>query len=206
MEWNNKQEEILIGYGENAKVYKWLHRKSYANLLWWDKLLGVSSILAGFGTGTTSLSAIASSQSDYNLVITISGLVSGFLTSLTQFLKLKEKARVHSDVAKKYNNLALEIQYTLSLKRTDRGNAMRYMKETKDKLSVLDAESPDISKSILEAFEKKFKNSKIMKPDIVGELDQIEKASADSESEEINVDSSLQESFNKMKEKHVGNI
>lgn len=208
MEWNNTQEENLRTYGENAKVYKWLHRKMNVDLLSWDKWIGIATILAGFGTGTTSFTKIISENDDLNIAITISGLVSGILTSLNHFLKLKEQAINHNNIAKKYNNLALDIEFTLSLKRNDRGDPLKYMKEIKERLSSLDSESPDISKSILTEFDKKFKNSKILKPDLVGELDKIEKASSDNSDIEqpVVIDISLQETFKKMKETQVGSI
>lgn len=208
MEWNNTQEENLRTYGENAKVYKWLHRKMGVNLLNWDKYLGIATIIAGFGTGTTSFTSIISDNENLNIAITITGIISGVLTSLTHFLKLKDQATIHNNVAKKYNNLALDIQFTLSLKRTDRGPAIEYMKLIKERLALLDSESPDISKNILEEFDNKFKNSKILKPDLVGELDKIEKASSDasSDNENFTIDNSLQETFKKMKEKQIGNI
>jgi hypothetical protein len=170
-EWHAQQEKILKKWAEVSSSYRYLHDRSYTlysqkNLYFALPVIVLSTIT---GTANFAQSSFPDSVKPYapSFIGTLN-LVAGLITTVAQFLRVSELLESHRVASLAFGKLSRNIAVELSLpvkERTSNGTA--FLSTCRVELDKLIEQSPSIPLSILSSFDKKFKESDFIKPDIL---------------------------------------
>lgn len=169
--WTTEQEQLLQRWGEECKGYHWLHTNAAKSLLFYHNLTGIASISLSGSAGTGTF--LFANEGLMHTLVGLGAIIAAFAGILNKYLNLQELALKHKDSAGKYQRLANEIEYQLTLRRVERQNAGVLVKECKSIYDNLNAEAPDIPDKFLELYSKKVGN-RIAKPTIANGIHTIE--------------------------------
>lgn len=180
--WNNTLERLLQQWGEQSKGFQWMYNKTSRKYERWNRILGFASIALGSTAGTLSFINLLFTGEAITILAGLSGYVASMFGAMYQFLDLEKRVRQHKIFSIKYQNLATDIEYQLSLFRRDRLEGKKYMKEIKVLYDRYKGDAPPVPDDITHAFNKMFGEKNISKPDIAGEISKIIIKSNDSSS------------------------
>lgn len=158
--WHPQQEQILKGWGESAACYRYLHYKSYTMYKKMSLRFTIPIIIIGTITGTANFaqdSFPAGAREFVPAGIGAMNLFGAILTTIQQFLKVNELMESHRVSYIHYGKLARSIRLELALPISERqndGTSMVNMCRTE--YDRLIEQSPPVSNSIIEKFEKRF--------------------------------------------------
>jgi hypothetical protein len=154
-----------------------MHTQSQVYYDRWNFWLSVPSVtltaLAGATTiGLTQLTPVA--QTYVTIVVGITTIATGVLTSINQLLKAPQSGEGHRIASIAYGKLYRVISNELALRRDQRANAQEFLKIIRLEQDRLEESCPVIHGNIIRRFNKKVEtNATLEKPEIVGELDHI---------------------------------
>ena len=175
--WNSAHETLLASIGDKANCMRWMHTQSQVYYDRWNFWLSVPSVtltaLAGATTiGLTQLTPVA--QTYVTIVVGITTIATGVLTSINQLLKAPQSGEGHRIASIAYGKLYRVISNELALRRDQRANAQEFLKIIRLEQDRLEESCPVIHGNIIRRFNKKVEtNATLEKPEIVGELDHI---------------------------------
>lgn len=170
-EWHAQQEKILKKWAEVSSSYRYLHDRSYTlysqkNLYFALPVIVLSTIT---GTANFAQSSFPDSVKPYapSFIGTLN-LVAGLITTVAQFLRVSELLESHRVASLAFGKLSRNIAVELSLPIKERtSNGTSFLSACRVELDKLIEQSPSIPLSILSSFDKKFKESDFIKPDIL---------------------------------------
>ena len=170
-DWHAQQEKILKKWAEVSSSYRYLHDRSYTlynsrNLYFALPVIILSTIT---GTANFAQSSFPDSIKPYapSFIGTLN-LAAGLITTIAQFLRVSELLESHKVASLAFGKLSRNIAVELSLpvsERTTTGTA--FLSTCRVELDKLIEQSPSIPLTILSSFDKKFKGSDFIKPDIL---------------------------------------
>jgi len=170
-DWHAQQEKILKKWAEVSSSYRYLHDRSYTlynsrNLYFALPVIILSTIT---GTANFAQSSFPDSIKPYapSFIGTLN-LAAGLITTIAQFLRVSELLESHKVASLAFGKLSRNIAVELSLpvsERTTTGTA--FLSTCRVELDKLIEQSPNIPLTILSSFDKKFKGSDFIKPDIL---------------------------------------
>jgi hypothetical protein len=123
-----------------------------------------------------SLTALFPSPEAQKYATTIIGLISIFsaiLITMNQYVKSQQMMEAHRAAALAYGKLHRMISNELSMKRCQRSNGFEFLKIVRSEQDRLESMSPTIIPNIIRKFNIIFANREIEKPEIAGDLDQV---------------------------------
>jgi hypothetical protein len=173
LEWTSYHEAIFMDWCDNAMCYRYLHNNCNR---YYHKLHIIFTIPVIFIATITGVANFAQERVpiDYQFYYTIGvgsfNILAGFISTVAQFLKINELNEAHRVSAISWAKLHRNIKIELIKNPKDREPIEIYLKNIKEQYDLLVEISPRISQKEIKEFNKKFKDVKIVKPEICGSL------------------------------------
>jgi hypothetical protein len=172
--WTEDDDKILKEWVDKSACFKWLHEKSYKiyKRSYFRQMIPVIVISTITGAANFALNRLDENQQAYaTLIIGGLNIVTGIISTVSQFLKTSEYKEAHNIAAKswdKFNrNLKLELQRNPN-ERTNKKELFSMSVKEYDRLVEI---SPDIPTKVIKEFQGLYKNSiDLIKPEITGFL------------------------------------
>lgn len=172
--WSEDDDKILKEWVDKSACFKWMHEKSYKiyKRSYFRQMIPVIVISTITGAANFALNRLSEEQQALaTLVIGGLNIVTGIISTVSQFLKTSEYKEAHNIAAKswdKFNrNLKLELQRNPN-ERTDKKELFNMNMKEYDRLVEI---SPDIPTEVIKEFQLLYKNSiDLIKPEITGFL------------------------------------
>ena len=172
--WTEDDDKILKEWVDKSACFKWLHEKSYKiyKRSYFRQMIPVIVISTITGAANFALNRLDTNQQAYaTLIIGGLNIITGIISTVSQFLKTAEYKEAHNIAAKswdKFNrNLKLELQRNPS-ERTNKKELFGMNVKEYDRLVEI---SPDIPTKVIKEFQILYKNSiDLIKPEITGFL------------------------------------
>jgi len=176
--WNTGHEDLLASIADRSNCYRWLHEKSQIRFDSYNFYLTIPSIVVSgiAGSATIGLTSLVpyEFQKIASVVIGLSTLGCGVLTSLNQYMKTSQFSESHRTAAIAHGKLHRVISSELALRRDQRVNAMDFIKMIRSEQDRLQETSPSIPESVIRHFKRHFANNvSVEKPEIIGDLDHV---------------------------------
>ena len=175
--WQDSVENLLKRWGEQATAYRLLHYKAYYRFRYKTIAITLPVIVLQSICGSTSigLSSLFETQNQHaaQIGVGVVSLITSMLVTISNYLQYAELKQAHHHAMVAYGKLARDIRTTLSLYRKDRPDAGNYLGMCKHSLDRLTEDSPTIPDDISKKFKKRYRKSKVSKPDICDELTEI---------------------------------
>lgn len=171
--WSKFYELILIDWCDKAMCYRYLHGNcnryyNFMNILFTIPVIFISTL-----TGVANF-AQERIPDEYVFYYTIGvgslNILAGFITTISQFLKISELNEAHKASAISWGKLHRNIKLELAKKPEERENVKIFIKNSKEFYELLIETSPAIKYSEIRKFNKKFKKSDFWKPEICDSL------------------------------------
>jgi hypothetical protein len=124
-----------------------------------------------------SLTALFPDPQVQKSATTVIGLVSIFsaiLITMNQYVKSQQMMEAHRSSALSYGKLHRMVMNELSIPRDQRSNGFEFLKQVRHEIDRLENTSPSIIPSIIKRFNIQFADRNIEKPEIAGDLDEVE--------------------------------
>ena len=172
--WKEEEENIIKQWADKALCYQWMHARCREIFKTKNAWYTIPVIIISTLTGTANFAQERFSDEikDYAVIaIGTLSIIAGIITTIYNFLQISELNEGHRVATlswgKYHNNLKTELSRH-PLDRIDSKLAIKMYSEEYDRLIEV---SPEIIKSILVLFNKKFKkNELLVKPDICNKL------------------------------------
>lgn len=176
--WNTAQESLLKGISERSNGMRWLHNQSQIHFDNMNFYLTIPNVIITTVNGsiTMSLNSLFPDPASQKAALTIIGLISIFsaiLTTINQYVKSAQMSEAHRTSAIAYGKLHRIITNELALRRDQRPNSMEFLKAIRTEQDRLENSSPTILSKIILRFNTQFANRNIEKPEITGDLDEV---------------------------------
>lgn len=176
--WNTAQEQLLKGISERSNGMRWLHTQSQIYFETVNFYLTIPNVVITTVNGsiTMSLNSLFPDPASQKAALTVIGLIaifSGILTTINQYLKSAQISEAHRTSAIAYGKLHRIIMNELSLRRDQRPNSMEFLKVIRNEQDRLENSAPTILPRIIMKFNAQFANRAIEKPEITGDLDEV---------------------------------
>jgi len=177
--WNESQEKLLKAIAERSNCMRWLHTESYLYYEYLNFYFTIPNVIISTlnGSFTMSLPSLFPDGYSQRIATTIIGLISIFsamLITMNQYVKSQQMMEAHRSVGLNYGKLHRIIMNELSLRRDQRTNAKYFLKSIRIEIDRLENTSPSIIPSIIKKFNIQFAGNNIEKPEITGDLNEIE--------------------------------
>ena len=173
--WSNQEEYLLSLWADRALCYKMLHEDAQhlykRQHMWFSIPVIILSTLAGTANVAISSYVPAASMSTAQLVIGVVNLISGIISTLSNYFRAAEKCESHRNASVGWGKLHRSIFVELSLERDKRKPVIDFMRLSKNEYDRLTDNSPDVRASILAKFsERTAGNPLIILPEECGNL------------------------------------
>jgi hypothetical protein len=177
--WNESQEKLLKSIAERSNCMRWLHTQCnlhFESMNFWFTIPNViiSTLNGSFTMSLDSLFPDTGSQKAAQTVIGLISIFSAVLITMNQYVKSQQMMEAHRAAGLSYAKLYRMIMNELSLRRDQRSNGLEFMKLVRAEIDRLENTAPSILPSIIKKFNTQFKDRNIEKPEIAGDLDEVE--------------------------------
>lgn len=157
---------------------RWLHNQCqlhFESLNFWLTIPNVviSTLNGSFTMSLTSLFPDAESQKAATTIIGLVSIFSAVLITMNQYVKSQQMMEAHRAAALAHGKLHRVIMNELALRRDQRQNALEFLKLVRTEQDRLENSSPSILPKIIQRFNIQFADRDIEKPEIAGDLDEV---------------------------------
>ncbi len=171
--WADYHEKIFIDWCDKAMSYRYLHsncqRYYYKLKVWYTIPVIFISTLTGVANFAQERIPEAY-QFYYTIGVGSFNIIAGFITTVSQFLKVGELYEAHRVSSISWGKFCRNINVELAKCREERIPINLYLKSVKEEYDLLLETSPSINKKEIDLFKKKFKKSTFIKPEICDNL------------------------------------
>lgn len=179
--WTEKNEKLLMKWAEKAAGYRWLHNMARINFKKTHDYLSYPTIVlssitgvGGFAVLNPSGSENTSESSKQNILMiqylfAFMNVIGGIITSISKFNNSLQLSEAHSSMCIQYSKFYRNIDMELSLEKTNRVNAIKFVAKCRQEYDRLLSEAPDIPYNCILAFNKDFPDKEV-KPDVCNGL------------------------------------
>jgi hypothetical protein len=177
--WSDSQEKLLKSIGERSNCMRWLHAQCngyFENLNFYFTIpnIVISTLNGSITMSLTSLFPEPSAQQTATTVIGLVSIFSAVLITMNQYVKSQQMTEAHHAAGLAYSKLYRTIMNELSLRRDQRTNGLEFLKHVRTEIDRLESTSPTILPFAIKQFNTQFANRHIEKPEITGDLDEVE--------------------------------
>jgi len=177
--WNDSQEKLLKGIAERSNCMRWLHTQCnlhFENMNFYFTIPNViiSTLNGSFTMSLTSLFPDAESQKAATTIIGLVSIFSAVLITMNQYVKSQQMMEAHRAAGLSYSKLHRMIMNELSIPRDQRSNGLEFLKLVRIEIDRLENTAPSILPAIIKKFNVQFADRQIEKPEIAGDLDEVE--------------------------------
>jgi len=175
-QWTNYYEDIFVDWCDKAMSFRYLHtncyRYYYRQHVWFTIPVIFISTLTGVANFAQDRIDV-SQQFYYTMAIGTFNIIAGFITTISQFLKVNELSEGHRISAISWDKLYRNIKIELAKNPKERENIVLYLKKTKEQYGLLVETSPEIRLGAIKDFNKTFKKSEFLRPEICNSLTSV---------------------------------
>lgn len=174
--WIEEEEQILKEWADKALCYKWMHSKSHEYYRNIHACFVIPVIIISTITGTANFSLERFDEYTKNIAIMVIGafnILAGIISTIAQFLKISEINEGHRTASASWDKFYRNIKLELAKNPVDRRPAKEFSKYCKEEYDRLVETSPAIRQHIINDFNKEFKSNNIIKPEITGDVREI---------------------------------
>lgn len=175
-QWTTYYEDIFVDWCDKAMSYRYLHstchRLYYKKHVWFTIPVIFISTLTGVANFAQDR-IDEDNQFYYTMAVGAFNIAAGFITTVSQFLKVNELSEGHRISAISWDKLYRNIRVELAKNPKDRENIAIYLKKTKEQYDLLIETSPEIRLDVIKEFNRTFKRDKFLRPEICNSLTSV---------------------------------
>jgi len=183
-QWTDKQERLLMKWGEKAAGYRWLHnmarikfKRQHDYLSYPTIILSSITGVGGFAVLNPSSSGETSTLNKQNILIiqylfALMNVIGGMINSIAKFNNSLQLSEAHSAMCIQYSKFYRNIDMELSLEKNNRVNAVKFVAKCRQEYDRLLSEAPDIPYDCIESFNITFPERET-RPDVCNGLNII---------------------------------
>jgi len=177
LDWTKSTEDLLVSWADIALCYTWIFDKSYRRFNNINYRYTIPIIVMSTVTGTISMSL--NSLLNENQVktgqIVLGGIniFIGILSTLQNFFRYAQLSEAHLTATRDWAKLHRNIKIELSIERQNRKPASEFVRSARQEYERLLNSRPVIPSSILMDFKRQYRNSDIIKPEVVEKIKHI---------------------------------
>lgn len=159
--WSQPLELLVASEGEKCRGLAWINQKAEVYYSHRANAIAIPVIVLSTLAGTASVGSSSLFQGDTQISSVVIGLVSigvGILNTISSYFSWSRKAEAHRIAFLQYSKLFSVIRVEMSLPRHERQEADRLLQQIRDGMERLAETTPSPPLSILEEFNKHFKD------------------------------------------------
>lgn len=159
--WSSPLEELVASEGEKCRGLAWINQKAEVYYAHRANAIAIPVIILSTLAGTASVGSSSLFQGDTQISSVVIGLVSigvGILNTISSYFSWARKAEAHRIAYLQYSKLFSIIRVEMSLPRSERKEADQLLQQIRDGMERLAETTPSPPPSILEEFNKHFKD------------------------------------------------
>lgn len=159
--WSAPLEELVASEGEKCRGLAWINQKAETYYAHRANAIAIPVIVLSTLAGTASVGSSSLFQGDTQISSVVIGLVSigvGILNTISSYFAWSRKAESHRIAYLQYSKLFSIIRVEMSLPRGERQEAEVLLKQIRDGMERLAETTPSPPPSILEDFNRHFKD------------------------------------------------
>lgn len=159
--WSAPLEELVASEGEKCRGLAWINQKAETYYAHRANAIAIPVIVLSTLAGTASVGSTSLFQGDTQISSVVIGLVSigvGILNTISSYFAWSRKAESHRIAYLQYSKLFSIIRVEMSLPRAERQEAEVLLKQIRDGMERLAETTPSPPPSILEEFNRHFKD------------------------------------------------
>ena len=172
--WTKEQENLLAEWSEKASAYRWLHSRSEKRYRCRNYSFTIPVIILSTLTGTANFAMDSFVPEDKKQIAMAAvgsvNIFAGILSTLQNFLRYSELMEGHRIALVAWSKFSRDIAVDLALDPNMRRPAFDFLTVCRAEFDRLIEQSPSIDDPIINQFQKKFKDTKIRKPEICNGL------------------------------------
>jgi hypothetical protein len=127
------------------------------------------------GSITMSISSLfPDAQKEATTIVGLISLLSAILLTINQYVKSQQMAESHHVAGLAYGKIYRSVMNELALRRDQRENGLDFLHHIRAEIDRLESTAPSILPYIIRSFNKQFASRNIEKPEITGDLDEVE--------------------------------
>lgn len=175
-QWTTYYEDIFIDWCDKAMCYRYLHSSCYRHYYRTHVWFTIPVIFISTLTGVANFAqdrVDEDNQFYYTMGVGAFNIIAGFITTVSQFLKVNELSEGHRISAISWDKLYRNIRVELAKKPKEREDIAVYLKKTKEQYDLLIETSPEIRMDKINEFNKMFKKSDFLRPEICNSLTSV---------------------------------
>ena len=155
--WRSEQEDILKKWADKALCYKAMHDRSVKKYWCLNAWFNIPIIILSTLTGTGNFAQKSFDPSYANLLILLIGaanIISALLGTIAQYINVAGSLEGHRFAAISWDKYSRGIQVEMAKIRSDRQDALSYLKRCQEEFDRLIEISPDFPSDIIDWFNK----------------------------------------------------
>jgi len=159
--WSAPLEELVASEGEKCRGLAWINQKAEVYYAHRANAIAIPVIVLSTLAGTASVGSSSLFAGDTQISSVVIGLVSigvGILNTISSYFSWARKAEAHRIAYLSYSKLFSIIRVEMSLPRSERKEADQLLQQIRDGMERLAETTPSPPPSILEDFNKHFKD------------------------------------------------
>lgn len=159
--WSQPLELLVASEGEKCRGLAWINQKAEIYYAHRANAIAIPVIVLSTLAGTASVGSSSLFAGDTQISSVVIGLVSigvGILNTISSYFSWARKAEAHRIAYLQYSKLFSIIRVEMSLPRSERQDADRLLAQIRDGMERLAETTPSPPPSILDEFNKHFKD------------------------------------------------
>lgn len=159
--WSQPLEQLVASEGEKCRGLAWINQKAEIYYAHRANAIAIPVIILSTLAGTASVGSSSLFGSETQISSIVIGLVSigvGILNTISSYFSWARKAESHRIAYLQYSKLFSIIRVEMSLPRAERQEAEVLLKQIRDGMERLAETTPSPPPSILEEFNRHFKD------------------------------------------------
>ena len=159
--WSAPLEELVASEGEKCRGLAWINQRAEVYYAHRANAIAIPVIVLSTLAGTASVGSSSLFQGDTQISSVVIGLVSimvGILNTISSYFSWSRKSESHKIAYLQYSKLFSIIRVEMSLPRAERQEADRLLQQIRDSMERLAETTPSPPPSILDEFNKHFKD------------------------------------------------
>jgi len=175
--WSDAQEKLLKAIAERSNCMRWLHTQCNLHFENFNFYLTIPNIIISTVNGSITMSISSlfpDSQREATTIVGLISLLSAILLTINQYVKSQQMAESHHTAGLAYGKIYRSVMNELTLRRDQRENGLDFLHHIRAEIDRLESTAPSILPYIIRSFNKQFANRTIEKPEIAGDLDEVE--------------------------------
>lgn len=161
LHWTTPLEELVASEGEKCRGLAWINQKAETYYSYRANAIAIPVIVLSTLAGTASVGSSSLFGGETQISSVVIGLVSigvGVLNTISSYFSWARKAEAHRIAYLQYSKLFSIIRVEMSLPRSERKEAEQLLAQIRDGMERLAETTPSPPPSILEEFNKHFKD------------------------------------------------